>query len=968
MRSLPRPRTTLPRLAAFAGAAISAATSADVAGFVAFSRNVGSSTVIDVYAAVTASSDRFLNVFNAKVASTTNFVQKTGLATKTWKPDMAGFGSTRDTADDSFMTAGTFGGGEYGGEYYASSNSIGDPNFTGTSWTSTPASAAAVTVPADAGWFTGDPTSADNAPQSLASIAGTRIDSIRVSGSAGSGTSNAAQFGIWVGHLVVTGTDRTIGEGASVTWDASVSIKTGAGATQQGRFKLVPATNAAPTNVSATDGSSTAAVTVTWTAASNATGYKVLRAQGSAAAAQIGTTAAGVVTYTDSAATAGIAYNYSVKASYASGDSAASTADAGWRNILPPSGVSATDGTSASGVTVTWNASAGATGYAVFRAQGAGPASEVGVTTASVRTFTDTAGEAATAYTYTVKATTAAGSSASSAGDAGWRNLSAPTGVAASDGTSTGSVTVTWAAASGANGYKVFRAVGAGATTQIGTTAASIRTFTDTTANAGVTYTYSVKATSSLGDSAASATNTGWRNVTPPAPAATDGTSAAHVTVSWAASSSHTGYKVFRGVGSATPTQLGTALPSTASSYNDATGTPGISYNYYVKAMTAAGDSALSAANAGWRGLAAPASISATDGTSTASVTVTWNAVTGATGYKVLRATGSAAAVQIGTTAGSVRTFTDATAAVGVTYSYAVKASAAMGDGPAGTPNAGWRNVAAPVGVAASDGTFTAHVRVTWTASTNTAVTGYRVLRKIGSAAETSLATVTGRTTAAYNDTTIPVGSVGTYRVAALTAAGASSPSTTNTGFKKNPSGMPTGDDDGEETPSGGDGTAAGAASTGPTGATSRGAVAGLRPPVGAGSVAAAGGAPSAGPAPRATSIAAAFLPPTCDTVAARVHAFRAWASDGEVSAAIDSLLAPAGLSTDAGHDSCVACRLLTGDVTLDGTVGADDAVAWIGAWADGDWTTADLDRDGWVDDRDLSIILRATWGTSAQP
>jgi hypothetical protein len=959
MRSLPRPRTTLPCLAAFAGAAIAAATSADVAGFVAFSRNVGSSTVIDVYAAVTASSDRFLNVFNAKVASTTNFVQKTGLATKTWKPDMAGFGSTRDTADDSFMTAGTFGGGEYGGEYYASSNSNGDPNFTGTSWTATPASAAAVTVPNNAGWYTGDPTSVDNAAESLASVPGTRIDSVRVSGSAGTSTSNAAQFGIWVGHLVVSGTNRTVGEGGSVTWDAEVSIKPAAGTTQQGRFKLVIPASPVPTNVSATDGTSTSAVTVAWTGTSGATGYKVLRAVGAGAATQIGTTAAGVVSYVDGTATAGIAYSYSVKASYASGDSAASTADAGWRNILPPTGVSATDGTSPSGVTVTWNAATGATGYKVFRAQGSGVASEVGSTAPSVRTFTDTTGTGATAYTYTVKATTAAGDSAASAGDAGWRNLSAPTGVAATDGTSTSSVTVTWSAASGATGYKVFRAIGAGAAVQIGATTASVRTFTDATANAGVTYTYSVKATSSLGDSAASATNTGWRNVTPPTPAATDGTSASQVTVSWAASSNHSGYKVFRGVGAAAPTQLGSNLPATASSFIDTTCTPGVSYNYYVKAMTAAGDSALSAANAGWRGLAGPASISATDGTSTANVTVTWGAVTGATGYKVFRAIGSGASTQVGTTAAGALTFTDTLATAGTVYTYTVRGTASAGDGAAGTANTGWRNVAAPVGVAASDGTFTAHVAVTWTPSTNTAVTGYRILRKIGTATETILANVTGRTTAAFNDTTIPVGSVGTYRVAALTAAGASVPSATNTGFKKNPSGMPTGDAD--AMPSGGDESTEGAAGTRPTGAASRGAVTGLGLPGGAGPVAAVtGGATSGGTAQGAGYGAAAAPPPSCATVAARVSAFRASTTDGAVAAAVESLLAPADLSATVGPEGCLACRLLTGDVTLDGTVGAGDAMAWVEAWADGDWVTADLDRDGWMDDRDLSIVLRA--------
>ena len=147
-------------IAVVGAASIVAGADAGFAAWVAYRRNVGATTVIDVFAAVTNASDKFLNVYNLQTNGT--FVQKAGLATKTWKPDVAGFTSTRNTSDDSFMTAGTFSGGAYGGEYYASSNTNADPNFTGTSWNATPASAAATAIPNNAGWYTGDPTSADN--------------------------------------------------------------------------------------------------------------------------------------------------------------------------------------------------------------------------------------------------------------------------------------------------------------------------------------------------------------------------------------------------------------------------------------------------------------------------------------------------------------------------------------------------------------------------------------------------------------------------------------------------------------------------------------------------------------------------------------------------------------------------------------------------------------------------------------
>ena len=228
---------------AIAGAAsLVASADAGLAGFVAYSRNVGANTVIDVFAAVTNASDKFLNVYDT--VSGGAFVQQAGLATKTWKPDVAGFTSTRNSAD-SFMTAGTFSGGAYGGEYYASSNTNGDPNFTGTSWNATPASAAATAIPSNAGWYTGDPTSVDNGAELMSTWAGsfTRANSVLVSaagGYAAPANSNAATRGVWCAHLVVAGNNKVIG--IDFTFKASSSIKDGvSGSTTQATYQFVPA-------------------------------------------------------------------------------------------------------------------------------------------------------------------------------------------------------------------------------------------------------------------------------------------------------------------------------------------------------------------------------------------------------------------------------------------------------------------------------------------------------------------------------------------------------------------------------------------------------------------------------------------------------------------------------------------------------------------------------------------------------
>ena len=155
---------------ATAASAVVASADAGFLGFVASSRNVGAYTVIDVFAGVSNASDKFLNVYNT--VSTSSFYQAAGISNKSWKPDSTNFTSTRDSID-SFMTAGTYSGAAYGGVYYASANTNGDPNFTGTSWNTTPAAAAATTIPALAGWYTGDPTSVDHAPSSATAASST---------------------------------------------------------------------------------------------------------------------------------------------------------------------------------------------------------------------------------------------------------------------------------------------------------------------------------------------------------------------------------------------------------------------------------------------------------------------------------------------------------------------------------------------------------------------------------------------------------------------------------------------------------------------------------------------------------------------------------------------------------------------------------------------------------------------------
>jgi MYXO-CTERM domain-containing protein len=231
-------------------ASLVASADAGFLGFVALAKQSGANVIVDIYTAVGNAGDKFLNVYNLNASATGGFFQATGLANKTWKPDAASFNSTRSSID-SFMTAGTYSGGAYGGEYYASTNTNGDPNFTGTSWNATPASAAATTIPANAGWYTGDPTSVDNNAQLLAplSVGYTRFDTGATAASgntAGSVGSAGAQYGIWCSHLVITGTLSDNLMTSLIAWSGSVSIKDVGGTTDQriSTFAAIPAPGA----------------------------------------------------------------------------------------------------------------------------------------------------------------------------------------------------------------------------------------------------------------------------------------------------------------------------------------------------------------------------------------------------------------------------------------------------------------------------------------------------------------------------------------------------------------------------------------------------------------------------------------------------------------------------------------------------------------------------------------------------
>ena len=166
----------------------------------------------------------------------------------------------------------------------------------------------------------------------------------------------------------------------------------------------------APANLAVT-ATHTTSVSLSWSGASLAAGYKVYRATGTGAASLVATTAS--TAYTDTGLSSSTGYSYYVTAYNNVGESPASntvtvTTKAPSPPPNPPTGLSVT-GTTSTTANLSWNAAtdtSGGTinGYFVYRATGTGTPALIGATTATTTSYADTGLTPTTTYTYYVTA------------------------------------------------------------------------------------------------------------------------------------------------------------------------------------------------------------------------------------------------------------------------------------------------------------------------------------------------------------------------------------------------------------------------------------------------------------------------------------------------------------------------------------------------------------------------------------
>ncbi len=173
------------------------------------------------------------------------------------------------------------------------------------------------------------------------------------------------------------------------------------------------------------------------------------------------------------------------------------------------------------------------------------------------------------------------------------------------------------------------------------------------------------------------------------------------VRIQWLSVDNAERYTIWRHTSDSTndATQIGTVDSSlgvrSTLAFDDPGAASGIRYYYWVRAHNSAGPGPLSLAAQGWRGLEAPAAITASQGDYHDRIALEWSAVAGATTYEVWRGLTPEidSASRLATT--SSTTLDDGNLAAPTHY-YWARSGNAMGFGPFSQAAKGWRRATGP--------------------------------------------------------------------------------------------------------------------------------------------------------------------------------------------------------------------------------------------------------------------------------
>ena len=504
----------------------------------------------------------------------------------------------------------------------------------------------------------------------------------------------------------------------------------------------------APTGMTAVIGD--AQVVLTWTASTHAlvTGYKIRTMSGIADVDISGReTATGTVT----GLTNGTAYSFTIAA--IAGDTESPQSTTVTATPLAPPVVTATAADSQ--VTLSWVAVTGATSYKVYQGTNSNEIltdSSITATNAVVTGLTNDQ-----AYSFWVSAVNSSGSVQSAEVTA---TPAAPTEVPAVPTNlivvaGVQQVILSWQEVTGAASYKVYQ----DGTALTPLEAITTPSYTVTGLTSGTSYSFTVSAVNSVGESTQSTAAT----ATPIPPAVTGlmaTAGAEQVALTWTASADTavTAYTIRTTGGESSIAD--TAAAGRTRTSGTVTGlSAGVEYSFTIVAVAYSTESlpsdAVTATPTAVQAIPVPQNVQATAGINR--VTLAWDAVDGAMGYYIYKD---------GTYAGNTRStpYTVTGLKAGTEYSFTVRAYINSAQSAHSAEAKATPLPPAPTNVRATSGIN--RVTLTWTASSAEGVTGYTI-RQTVDGTTTDIA-VTGRSTATYIVRGLTAGKSHSFTIAAV--------------------------------------------------------------------------------------------------------------------------------------------------------------------------------------------------------
>ncbi|MCD8010000.1 MAG: fibronectin type III domain-containing protein [Lachnospiraceae bacterium] len=343
---------------------------------------------------------------------------------------------------------------------------------------------------------------------------------------------------------------------------------------------------------------SSTSIKVTWKTVSGADSYRVYRKTGSGKwkVVQKSTTK---TSYTDTGLSCGTTYTYTVRAFSGSEKTSYDTTGLSLQAAPVAPTLTSTVTKGKTSLQINWESVEGADGYRIYRKDSNGKWKKL--KTLKGVSYTDTTVKYKTNYTYTVKAYAkvdgqtvwssydAEGITGKTVSSSSLKSTIGTPKLVSAKGATYSSITVTWKAVSGVDGYVVYRKNSSGSWKAIKVISdAETVTYTDKKRTFGTTYTYTVRAYLNYDDSRVKGSCdttgvSGTPKLAAPTLKSATSTGTAKIVVKWSTVSGAEGYRIYRKTKGGSWSKLKT-LSGKVTSYSDTSIKVNTTYYYTVKA------------------------------------------------------------------------------------------------------------------------------------------------------------------------------------------------------------------------------------------------------------------------------------------------------------------------------------------------------------------------------------------------